>query len=262
MELGLNGKVAVVAAASDGLGKAVATAFAREGAAVAICGRTAEKVERAAAEIRQETGASVLAVTADVSLAEDVSRFITEAATAFGRIDTLVCNAGGPPALPFAKLDDAHWDLAVQLNLMSVVRLIRAALPHLKASDCGRIINLSSSSVKQPIVDLVLSNTIRLGVQGLVKTLSDELAPDGILVNTVAPGRIDTERVRSLDKGRAAKAGIAVAEQRTRTEREIALRRYGTPAEFAKVVVFLGSPANSYVTGQALLVDGGLTRAL
>ncbi|MFZ5823070.1 MAG: SDR family oxidoreductase [Bacillota bacterium] len=262
MDLGLKGKVAVVAAASKGLGKAVAMAYAAEGASVAVCGREEETINATAAEIRQATGAEVLAVRADVTQADDVTRFVGEAAAHFGRIDALVCNAGGPPTGTFRSLTDAQWEEAVQLNLMSVVRLIRAALPHLEQSGNGRIVNLASSSVKQPIPGLLLSNTLRLGLQGLVKTLSDELAPAGILVNTVAPGRIFTDRVRSLDSGRAAQAGISPEEQRRRTEATIPLGRYGTPEEFARHVVFLGSPANSYVTGQALVVDGGMTRGL
>lgn len=262
MELGMQGKVAVVAAASQGLGKAVALAFAREGASVVICGRHADKIEAAAAEIRQETGARVVGVAADVTRPEEIRRFIDAAVAEFGRIDTLVCNSGGPTAAPFEQLNDEQWEQAIQLNLLSVVRLIRTALPHLKESGVGRIISLASSSVRQPIVDLVLSNTIRLGLHGLVKTLADELAPYGILVNTVGPGRIETDRVRSIDEGRAKKVGVTAEEQRRQVEQTIPLGRYGEPEEFARYVVFLGSPANSYVTGQALMVDGGMTRAL
>ncbi|MFZ5818113.1 MAG: SDR family oxidoreductase [Bacillota bacterium] len=262
MDLGLQGRVAVVAAASKGLGRAVAMAFAAEGASVAICGREEGSVSATAAEIREATGAEVLAVRADVARADDVARFIAQAAERFGRIDSLICNAGGPPTGPFRALSDAQWEEAVQLNLMSVVRLIREALPHLERSGSGRIVNLASSSVKQPIPNLILSNTLRLGLQGLIKTLAEELAPAGILVNTVAPGRIETDRVRSLDIGRAALAGITPEEQRRRTEASIPLGRYGQPDEFARYVLFLGSPANSYLTGQAVVVDGGMTRAL
>ncbi len=262
MELGLEGKVALVAAASEGLGKAVAAGFAREGAAVAICGRNRDTIEAAAAEIRHATAGRVLPVQADVTNVHEVNGFVQSAANEFGRIDTLVCNAGGPPPGGFADVSDDAWEAAIQLTMMSAVRLIRASLPHLKSSGEGRIISMASSSIKQPIPGLILSNTLRLGLQGLVKSLSDELAPDGILINTVAPGRFDTRRVQGLDAGRAAKAGITIEEQRQRTQREIAVGRYGDAEEFARYVVFLGSPANSYVTGQALLVDGGLTRAL
>lgn len=262
MELGLKGKVALVTAASKGLGKAVAMEYAREGADLAIFSRDQAAIEAAAEEIRRATGARVIAIAGDVSRAEDIDRFLSAALSEYGRMDALVCNAGGPPPGTFESISDEQWLAAVDLNLMSVVRLIRGALPHLKASGVGRIINLASSSVKQPIGGLLLSNTLRLGLQGLVKTCSDEFAPYGILINTVGPGRIDTDRVRSLDKTRAAKAGISEEEQRTRSQREIPLGRYGTAEEFARYIVFLGSPGNTYVTGQVLMVDGGLVRGL
>jgi 3-oxoacyl-[acyl-carrier protein] reductase len=262
MDLGLKGKVALVTAASKGLGKACAVAFAREGASVAICSRDEAAVAATAEEIRRETGARVLAVRADVAQAEDIRQLVERTVAEFGRIDTITCNAGGPPAGTFEQISDEQWLAGVELNLLSVIRLIRAALPHLKASGSGRIVNLASSSVKQPIQSLIISNTLRLGLQGLVKSCSDEFAPYGILVNTVAPGRFGTDRVRSLDTGRAQRAGITLEEQVARTQREIPLGRYGDPAEFARYVAFLGSPANTYVTGQALMVDGGMTRGL
>jgi 3-oxoacyl-[acyl-carrier protein] reductase len=262
VDLGLNGKVALVAAASKGLGRAVAEGFAREGANVAICGREEASITAVAKEISAATGAKVLPVAADVTNPADITRFVETTVSEFGRLDSLICNAGGPPPGGFADLDDAAWDKAYQITMMSAVRLIRAALPALRESGTGRIISMASSSVKQPIPGLLLSNTFRLGLHGMIKTISDEFASDGILVNTVGPGRFDTDRVRSLDAGRAAKAGISVEEQRTRTQKEIALGRYGQAEEFARYVVFLGSPANTYVTGQSLLADGGLTRAL
>lgn len=262
MDLGLRGKVALVTAASKGLGKAVAEGFAAEGASVAICGRDNETIESAAQDIAQATNGRVLAVRADVANPSDVINFIEAAMSEFGRIDTLVCNAGGPPPGTFADLEDSEWNIAMQLTLMSAVRLIRASLPHLKESGNGRIVCMSSSSIKQPIPSLILSNTFRLGLHGMVKTLSDELAPYHVLVNTLAPGRFDTDRVRGLDAGRAKRAGITTQEQRERAQQEIALGRYGEAAEFARYAVFLGSPANTYATGQALLVDGGLTRSL
>lgn len=262
MDLGLSGKVALVTAASKGLGKASALAFAREGASVAICSRSEADIQATADQIRQETGARVFAMPVDVTDAEGIQRFVEAAAADLGRIDTIVCNSGGPPAGGFEQITDAQWHQAVDLSLMSVVRLIRASLPHLKASGQGRIVNLASSSVKQPIGALITSNTLRLGLQGLVKTCADEFASYGILVNTVGPGRFDTDRVRSLDQGRASKAGISLEEQVARTQKEIPLGRYGDPTEFARYVVFLGSPANTYVTGQALMVDGGMVRAI
>lgn len=262
MDLGLQGKVALVTAASKGLGKACAMRFAREGASVAICSRDEESIRAAADEIRATTGARVAAVPADVSRAEDIRNFVAAAVAEFGRIDALICNAGGPPAGSFEEVTDAQWQGALELNLLSVVRLIRAALPKLKESGAGRIVNISSTSIRQPIAGLILSNSARLAVQGLVKTCADEFAPYNILINSVAPGRINTDRVRSLDRTNAAKAGITPEEQAVRTAQTIPLKRYGEPEEFARYVVFLGSPANTYVTGQALLADGGLARGV
>lgn len=262
MDLGLNGKVALVAAASKGLGKAVAEAYAREGASVAICGREEASITAVANEIRAATGQRVLPIVADVTNPADITRFVDATFAEFGRIDSVICNAGGPPPGVFVDLDDTAWEKAFQITMMSAVRLIRASLPALRESGTGRIISMASSSVKQPIPGLLLSNTLRLGLHGMIKTISDELAPDGILANTVSPGRFNTDRIRMLDAGRASKAGISVEEQRIRTEKEIALGRYGEADEFAHYVVFLGSPANTYVTGQSLLADGGLTRAL
>jgi 3-oxoacyl-[acyl-carrier protein] reductase len=262
MDLGLKGKVALVSAGSKGLGAACALGFAREGASVAICSRDADTIAAQAAYIRRETGAAVLAVQADVSKPEDVTQFVSAAVAEFGRIDTLVCNAGGPPTGGFEQLSDAQWLEAVDLTMLSAIRLMRAALPHLKASGTGRIVQIQSTSIKQPIAGLMLSNTLRLGMQGLVKTCADEFAPYGILINTAGPGRMDTDRVRSVDAVRAAKAGVTVEEWAAKTAQQIPLGRYGDPEEFARYVTFLGSPANTYMTGQALIIDGGMTRAL
>lgn len=262
MDLRLDGKVAVIAAATKGLGRACAFEYAKAGANVAICGRSAGPLKMTASDIERLTGVRVLPVVADVSKSEDVIQFVNAAVDTFGRMDALVCNAGGPPSGAFLSLSDEQWYDAVELNLMSVVRLIRQSVPYLRESGAGRIVNISSSSIKQPLPNLVLSNTIRLGLQGLMKTLSDELANDSILVNTVAPGRIDTDRVRSLDNAMAAKLKVSANDVKERSEAAIALGRYGDPEEFARYVVFLGSPLNTYVTGQTLLVDGGLTRGL
>lgn len=262
MDLNLKDKVVLVTAASQGLGKAIAAEYANEHAIVTICGRDRDRIESAAAEITQATGQPVSPVVADVTNPEDIDRLIEEVISKFGRIDVLICNAGGPTAGTFDAIDESEWAKAIDLTLLSAVRLIRAAMPHLAQSENGRIVCLSSSSVKQPIPGLILSNTLRLGLHGMVKTLSEEIAKDGVLINTIGPGRFDTDRVRSLDEKRAASAGITPADQREQTERTIPVGRYGEAAEFAKPVVFFGSPANSYITGQALVVDGGLTKSL
>lgn len=198
--------------------------------------------------MREATGSQVLAVPTDVSRANEIVKCVERTVAEFGRLDALVCNSGVPPTGTFERITDELRSQAVDLSLLSVVRLIRASQPHLKASGAGRIVNLSSSSIKQPIPRLLLSNTFRLGLVGLVKTCSDEFASHGILVNTVAPGRVDTARVQGLERERAQLVGITPIEQQRLTEKEISLRRYGTPAEFARYVVFLGSPANTYVT--------------
>ena len=177
-------------------------------------------------------------------------------------MDVLISNAGGPPAGSFDVVSDEDWRGAFELNLMSVVRLVREALPHMRERGFGRIVNVASSSIKQPIEGLILSNTFRAGAAGLAKSLSFELAPDGILVNTLGPGRISTERSAGFDAAQAERMGVSVEEVRGGAEERIPLGRYGTPEEFARVAVFLASPANSYVTGQAILVDGGMVRAL
>ncbi len=262
MDLGLAGKTVLVTAGSKGLGLAVATEYAKEGANVAICGRDSDRIYAAAGHITQATGKHVTPIVADVSISEDIRHLIPEVVQVFGGLDVLICNAGGPPPGGFSDVSDSQWEQAVDLTLMSAIRLIREALPHLIQSESGRIVCMSSSSIKQPIPGLILSNTLRLGLHGMVKTLSEEIAKDGVLINTIGPGRFDTDRVRDLDKKRAVAASITPEEQRERTAKEISIRRYGQAEEFAKPVVFFGSPANTYITGQALLVDGGLTKSL
>ena len=262
MDLELTGRVALVTAASKGLGRASATRLAAEGASVMISSRGEEQLARTAAEIAEATGARVEHCAADVSDAADVTRLLQETEQRLGGVDVLVNNAGGPPPGGFDALDDDAWEQAHQLNLMSGVRLVRGVLPHMRRQGWGRIVTIASSSIKQPIENLLLSNTYRVAVLGLAKSLAVEFAPDGVLVNTVGPGRIATDRVAGLDAGRAEKAGLSVEEVRAQAEKTIPLGRYGTAEEFGKVVAFLASGANTYTTGQHFLVDGGMVRAI
>lgn len=262
MNLGYEGEVALVAASSKGLGRATAHAIAAEGAAVMLTSRDGAALEKTATEIGSATGAKVSYEPADLSRAEDISRLLEKTREELGPVSVLVTNSGGPPAGRFDSLDDAAWQGAFDLNLMSAVRLIRETLPQMRERGYGRIVNLTSSSIQQPIDGLLLSNVFRVGVLGLSKSLSVELASDGVLVNTLGPGRIHTDRVDSLDQGRADREGTTREEVRRKSEATIPLGRYGEPGEFARVAAFLASPANTYVTGQALLADGGMVKAL
>lgn len=265
VDLGLKGKVAAVAAASKGLARAVATEFAREGARVAICSREKGVIERVAQEIGAETRGEVFGTPADVATTDGCAAFIAAAVKRYGRLDALVVNAGGPPPGRFDELDDAAWQRAVDLTLFSAVRLTREALPHLRAAGGGSIVFMTSTSVRQPTqyLNLILSNAIRSAVHGMAKTLSADLAKEGIRVNAVQPGRISTERTLQLDQDVAKRTGRSVEEvQRYWTESWIPLGRYGKPEEFAAAVVFLASPRASYITGVSLQVDGGMVKSL
>jgi 3-oxoacyl-[acyl-carrier protein] reductase len=257
----LDGRVALVCAASKGLGRASAEALARAGAAVAVSSRGGEALT-AAVEALTSEGLRVEAVPADVRRAEDITRAVDRTVSAFGGLDILVTHTGGPPSGPFTAFDDGVWAEAIDSILLSVVRLARAAVPHMRARGGGRMIHVTSISAQQPIDGLVLSNTLRAAVTGLSKTLASELAKDNILVNCVAPGYTRTDRVIDLATAAAAREGLTPEAVEQRTVRAIPLGRMGTPGEFASVVAFLASPASSYVTGAVIPVDGGWTRGL
>lgn len=262
MELGLKGRVAIVAAASKGMGKACALGLTAEGARVTMCARTEAELIAAANEVREQTKSEVLAVPADVTKLADIQRVVSRTVETFGGVDILVTNAGGPPLGVFDEMTDAQWQAAFELNLLSTVRLIREVLPHMRKKRCGRIINIQSSSVKQPIDGLILSNAIRPGVVGLAKTLAGELAKDNILINTVCPGRILSDRLRSGIAYRAREAGKSFEEYLPTFVTDIPLGRIGSPEEFANMVVFLASERASYITGVTVQVDGGLIRGV
>jgi 3-oxoacyl-[acyl-carrier protein] reductase len=257
MDLGLKGKVALVTAASKGLGKACAVGLAAEGARVVICARTEADVKAAGDEIRSK-GGEVLALTADVTRPADVEALIAQAGKRFGSVEVLVANAGGPPRGNFEEFIDDHWRQAVELSLLSVVRLIRAVLPSMQERRWGRVLTIQSASVKQPLSGLLLSNAVRPGTAGLMKTLANEYGEYNILFNTVCPGRIMTDRLVGGHK----QAGKSVEDYLKGLGQDIPLGRVGTPEEFASMVVFLASERASYVNGVAVQVDGGMIRGL
>jgi 3-oxoacyl-[acyl-carrier protein] reductase len=262
MELGLGDKVALVAAASRGLGRAIAHELAREGAKVVMCARGRDALDVARSEIVMDTGADVHAVVADVSIREQIAMVAREATAKFGRVDVLVTNAGGPPAGAFETHEWEVWERAVNLTLRSAVELTRAVLPGMRARRWGRVINVTSIAVKQPVDNLMLSNSIRSAVTGFARTLANEVAPDGVTVNNVLPGYTRTERVEELADSNAAKEGLTRGDVLARFEREIPMKRLGEPDELAALTAFLASERASYITGQSIVVDGGWIRAL
>ena len=260
MDLQLSGKVALVAAASRGLGRASAAALAAEGARVVMCARS-EAIETAAAEIHRQTGAEVVAVRADVTKGADIERFVGTAHDRFGGIDILLLNAGGPPPGRFLDLTPEDWEAAVQLTLMSAVRLCYAVVPHMRAGGSGSIVAIESISVKQPVDNLILSNALRMAVIGMLKTMANELGPEGIRINSINPTFTWTERVEQLLSATAQASGSTVEEEAEKRSREIPLRRMGSVSEFGRTVAWLASPAASYIHGHALMFDGGATRS-
>lgn len=261
MDLGLKGKSILVLASSKGLGKAVALKYAEEGARVMLSSRNEQQLKETALEISATTGAEVNYQVCDIKNPEEIKTLVEETVTRYGTVDVLVNNCGGPPAGGFDAFTDEEWQHAFELTLLSYVRTMREVLPYMKKQQDGRIINITSSSIKQPIDNLTLSNTFRMGVAGLAKSLSQELAQYKILINTVGPGRVATERLAELDGIKASKLGLSYDVVKEESEKSIPLGRYGQPEEFAKTVVFLGSGANTYITGQMILVDGGMTKA-
>ena len=253
MNLGLKGKTAIVMAASKGLGKASARALAMEGAHVVIGARDKETLEKTAEQIKNESGSKILAVPTDVTKPHDLETIVTKTIQEFGTVDILVNNAGGPPAGKFEELTDKQWQQAFELNLLSTVRLIRLILPYMKKNRNGRIINMVSISAKQPVENLILSNSIRAGVVGMAKTLSDEVAPNNITINNILTGNFLTDRIKHL---------YPTKEELDTVTNAIPLKRLGKPEEFGALVAFLGSEQAAFITGTSIQIDGGLVRSL
>jgi 3-oxoacyl-[acyl-carrier protein] reductase len=262
MNLGLTGKVALVAASSRGLGRAVADTLAAEGCDLFLCARGRDALDETAGAIRAASKRRVVALAADLSKAEDVSQVAAAAMEEFGRVDILVTNGGGPPAGPFESHSKEAWHAAVRQTLDSVVELTRAVLPGMKERRWGRIINITSIAVKQPVDNLILSNSVRAAVTGFARTLANEVAPAGITVNNVMPGYTRTDRVTSLAAKNAQLRGTTAEDQIALFEHQIPMGRLGEPREFAAMVAFLASEQASYVTGQSIAVDGGWIRSL
>ena len=263
MDLGLTNKNVVVMASSKGLGKATALEFAKAGANVFLTSRSEATLRETADELKQISGNEKIYVHAcDMTSLDDIDKLFQAVIQKLGTVDVLINNTGGPKAGGFETVTDADWTQSFEQNLLSYIRTTRAAIPHMKEQQFGRIINISSSSTKEVIDNLILSNTFRAGMVGLTKSLARELAPFNILVNAVGPGRIETDRLIELDTITAEKSGVPMDKITNGNKLLIPLGRYGKPEEFAKIVVFLASNANTYLTGQSLVVDGGMLKAL
>ncbi len=257
MDLKLAGKIALVIGASRGLGYAAAQSLAEEGARIAINGRDVDKLQLAAHELTETTGADILTVAGDVADKETAQRIIDQTVVYFGGLDILITNAGGPPAGSFETFSDDDWQQAIDLSFLSHVRLIRAALPHLVQSAHPAVLTITSYSVKQPIANLILSNSIRAATAGLTKSLANELGPQSVRFNSILPGWTETERVKELMNFRANSGNTTVEDEIARQARDIPLGRFAQPEEFGRAAAFLVSPAASYITGVMLPVDGG-----
>jgi 3-oxoacyl-[acyl-carrier protein] reductase len=262
MDLGLKDKVALVAAGSRGLGRAVAEELAAEGASLVLCAREPRILAEAAASIAEASGTHVLAVPADVMVLEDIKRVVESGYERFGRLDILVTNAGGPPAGKFEQLTREQWEEATRLTLFSAIELARQVLPGMKERRWGRILNITSIAVKQPVQNLMLSNSLRAGLTGFARTLANEVAADGITVNNILPGYTRTERLEELAQMMGEKQGISAGEFRGKWEKEIPMGRLGEPREFAALAAFLVSERASYITGTSIQVDGGWIQSL
>jgi 3-oxoacyl-[acyl-carrier protein] reductase len=262
MDLGLKGRVAIVAAASKGLGRAVAAEIAREGAQVAICSRSAKDLQSAAAEIGKQSGREVFWQAVDVTSAAQVKHFVDAVEKQFERVDICVTNAGGPPSKTFLDITEAEWRTAVDLTLMSAVNLAREVLPRMQKNKWGRLVTITSMSVKQPVDGLLLSNSIRAAVTGLARTLANEFGPRGITVNNVCPGYTLTDRLDELAAVAGQKSGVSREDIFKRWASQIPLGRLARPEEFAAVVTFLVSERASFVNGTTIAVDGGWVRSL
>lgn len=262
MDLGLEGKSALVAASSRGLGRAAARALAQEGADLTICARGQEKLDRTRDELEEATGVRVIAVPADLATVDGVERVVAAAHEAYGRVDVLLTNAGGPPPGPFEAHDMDAWRGAIRQNLESVLRLTRGVLSGMKERNWGRIINVTSIAVKQPVDGLILSNSVRAAVTGFARTLANEVAAHGVTVNNVLPGYTRTRRLEGLADDIAEDEDIGPDEAMDRWRDEIPMGRIGDPQEFAALVAFLASERASYITGTSIQVDGGWVRSL
>jgi 3-oxoacyl-[acyl-carrier protein] reductase len=262
LDLGLRNRSVIVAASSEGIARAAAEKFAAEGARLAMCSRDREKLNAAATEIRTRHGVDIIAEPVDVTDATAVQHFVEHVAERFGAVDVCVTNAGGPPPRMFLETTSEEWQRAIDLNFMSIVHFARAVVPHMQRNKWGRIVTITSITVRQPVSDLIYSNAVRAGVLGLIKSLSNEFGKDGITVNNVGPGYTATARLNDIVSKRARELGISEKDYLNHLGAEAALKRVGEPDEVADAIVWLASNRASFITGQTLLVDGGAYKGL